>query len=137
MTVWAQVIGPRYIHLTDSGEDWLAAQLAVVRLMAATTGKAPLFDSRARELQQLAEGGGAGTMHGRAYRGFEGFQIHTPSFAAGLEDDPQQLLYFAGDFLADRFGGLFSSGVIASSTSRARQILSLISSSSWLSCRKR
>lgn len=76
-------------------------------------------------------------MHGRTHYGFEGFQIQVARLAAALEDHMQELLYFARDFLADRFGRFISSGVSASSTGRARQILSLISSKSWLSCRKR
>jgi hypothetical protein len=69
-------------------------------------------------------------MHGRAHSHFNGFQIQTPRFAAILEDDAQQLVYFARDFLLDRFGGFFSwadGGV--SSTGRNLQICSLTSNS--------
>jgi hypothetical protein len=76
-------------------------------------------------------------MHGRAHRHLDGFQIETARLAATIEDDAQQLVYFARDFLADRFGRFFSCGVRVSSTGRARQILSFTSSNSRLSCRKR
>jgi hypothetical protein len=44
--------------------------------------------------------------------------------AAILEDDPQQLRYFARDFLADRFGCFFSWAVrpSGSAVGRKRQI---------------
>jgi hypothetical protein len=69
-------------------------------------------------------------MHGRANRHLDGFQIEMLCFAAGAEDDAQQLVYFAGDFLLDRFGRFFSwadGGV--SSTGRNWQICSLTSNS--------
>jgi hypothetical protein len=69
-------------------------------------------------------------MHGRAHR-LDGFQIETARLATVIEDHAQQLIYFARDFLADRFGRLFSwadSG--GSSTGRNRQISSL-TSSNW------
>jgi hypothetical protein len=51
VTVRAQVVGPRYVHRAHRGEDWFGAQFPVVRLMAATTENAPLFDSRGGEPQ--------------------------------------------------------------------------------------
>jgi hypothetical protein len=45
-----------------------------------------------------------------------------------MEDDTQQLAYFARDLLADRFSRFFSSGERVFSTGRARQILSFTSS---------
>ena len=76
-------------------------------------------------------------MHGRTHRPFYGLQIQTPGLAATLEQDAEQLVYFARDFLLDRFGRFFSTGERVSSTGRARQILALTSSNSWLSCRNR
>jgi len=69
-------------------------------------------------------------MHGRTQRHLDGFQIESAGLAASGENDTQQLIYFARDFLADRFGRFFSCGGRASSTGRARQILSFTSSSS-------
>jgi hypothetical protein len=137
VTVRAQVIGPGQVHCTHNGEDRFGAQLTVVRLMATTAGNVALFGGRGRELQQLAQGGGASAMHGRAHRRFQRFQIHTPRLVAALEHYTQQLLYFARDFLVDGFGRFFSSGDRVASTGRARQIFSFTSSNSWLSCRKR
>jgi hypothetical protein len=68
----------------------------------------PLVRSRGSESQQFGQGGCSGLMESRAYRRFDGFQIEMARFAAGTEDDVQQLLYFAGDFLLDRFGRFFS-----------------------------
>jgi hypothetical protein len=64
--------------------------------------------SRGWESQQFGQCGCSGLMESRAYRHFDGFQIEMARFAAGTEDDAQQLLYFAGDFLLDRFGRFFS-----------------------------
>jgi hypothetical protein len=47
-------------------------------------------------------------MHRRAGSHFHGLQIETSRFAAAGEDHAQQLTYFAGDFLLDRFGRFFS-----------------------------
>ena len=69
-------------------------------------------------------------MHGRADSHFDGFQIETPRFAAAGGDRAQQLLYFARDFLVDRFARFFSCGESVSWTGRARQILSFTSSNS-------
>ena len=69
-------------------------------------------------------------MHGRPHSRFEGFQIHTARLVKALEHHTQELLYFARDFLADRFGRFFSWGDRPSSTGRARQMLSFTSSKS-------
>jgi hypothetical protein len=46
-------------------------------------------------------------MHGRTHSQFDGFQVETSRFATTGEDDAQQLLYFARDFLANRLGRFF------------------------------
>ena len=81
-------------------------------------------------MEQVGEHGGSGLVHRRADRHLGGFQIRPPRFTATGEQDAQQLRYFAGDFLLDRFRRFFSCGENASSTGRARQIRSLTSSSS-------
>ena len=100
------------------------------KYVTASTNHRALVGSRGCKLQEFGQRCGASPMHGRADRHFDGFQIETPRFAATGEDRVQQLLYFARDFLADRFGRFFSSGEKASSTGRARQILSLTFSNS-------
>jgi hypothetical protein len=69
-------------------------------------------------------------MHGRTNRHLDGFEIEAARFAPGAEDHAQQLVYFANDFLAERFGGFFfwADGGI-SSTGRSWQIRSLTSNS--------
>jgi hypothetical protein len=59
-----------------------------------------------------------------------GLQIQMSRLAAAVEDDAQQPVYFARDFLADGFRRFFSSGERVSATGRARQIRSFTSSNS-------
>jgi len=49
-------------------------------------------------------------VHGRAHRHLDGLQIQAPRLTATAKDDVQQLVYFARDLPADRFGRFFSSG---------------------------
>ena len=69
-------------------------------------------------------------MHRRAHHHLSGLQIQTPGLAAAAENDPQQLGYFARDFLLDGFRRFFPCGENVSATRRVRQILSLTSSNS-------
>jgi len=70
-------------------------------------------------------------MHGRAHRHLDGFQIDTARLATTIEDDAQQLVYFARDFLPDRGRRFFSwVEVEASSIGRSRQIFSFTSTNS-------
>jgi hypothetical protein len=70
-------------------------------------------------------------MHGQTHGHLDGFQIEPAALAAAVEDDAQQPIYFACDFLLDRFGRFFSSGVCSScSTGRKRQTLRLSSTNS-------
>ena len=69
-------------------------------------------------------------MHGGAHHHLGDLQIQTSRLAAAVENDTQQLVYFARDFLADGFRRFFSSGERISATGRARQILSFTSSNS-------
>ena len=107
-------------------------------LVAATASNGPLGGSRGWELQELGQRCGSGVMHGGTHRHLDGFQIQTASLAATMEDDAQQLVYFARHFLADRFGRFFSWADSAGpSTGRNRQISSLTSRSWPPSSRKR
>ena len=130
MAVRAQVVGPRGLHLTDCREDHLGAQLPVMRLAAASARNLPLVGSRDGELQQLVQRGCPGLMHGRAHGQLQSFHIPTPRLAAGVENDAQQLVYFARDFSLDR-GGRFFSWVVdkVASTGRNAQICSFTSNS--------
>ena len=98
--------------------------------MTARTSQGPLVDSRGFQLQQFRQSSCARFMHDRAHGQLDSFQIQTARLAPIVEDNAQQLLYFARDLLADRFGRFFSCGDRESSTGRARQILSFTSSSS-------
>jgi len=98
--------------------------------VATTTREGPPVRGRDGELQQFGQGGCPGLMHGRAHRHLDGFEIEMSGFAAGREDDAQPLVYFARDFLLDRFGRFFSwaDGEV-SCTGRNSQICSLTSTS--------
>src|ERR1051325_6271769 len=70
-------------------------------------------------------------MHGRAHQRLDSLQIQVTGFAYAREDGPQQLLYFARDFLLDGICRFFSCSLTgSSSTRRRRQIFSLTSTSS-------
>ncbi len=97
----------------------------------------PLVGIRGGEAQQFGQHGRPRLMHGRPHDHLGGLQVQVPRLAAAAEDDAQQLVYFARDFLLDGFRRFFSSGERLSATGRARQIFSLTSSRSWLSSRKR
>jgi hypothetical protein len=100
-----------------------------MRLMAASARDAPLVGGGDRELQELVERGRSGRMNGRTHRHLDGFQIQAVGVAPALEDNQQQLVYFARDLPADRFPRFFSCGDSESSAmGRARQIFSLTSS---------
>jgi hypothetical protein len=47
-------------------------------------------------------------MHGRADKGFDGFEVEATGLAAILKNRLQQPVYFTGDFLLDRFRRFFS-----------------------------
>jgi hypothetical protein len=55
-------------------------------------------------------------MHDRPHDHLRGFEVQTPRLAAAVEDDAQQLVYFARDFLLDGFRRFFSSGERVSAT---------------------
>src|SRR6187402_2457748 len=70
-------------------------------------------------------------MHGRSHEHLDRFQIQSTRLAEPGEDSPQQLLYFARDFLLDDVRRFFSCSLSGdSSTGRSRQIFSLTSTSS-------
>lgn len=99
-------------------------------LVAASTGNFPPVGLWYWELQEFGQRSGTCPMHGGTHRHLDGFQIQTAGLATSVEDDTQQLVYFARDFLTDRFGRFFSCGGTASSAGRTRQILSFTSNSS-------
>jgi hypothetical protein len=77
-------------------------------------------------------------VHGGTHGHLDGLQIEAARLAAGVEDDAQQLVYFAGDFLLDRFGRFFSwASSSCSSTGRKRQTDRLTSTSLLVKDRNR
>ena len=73
-------------------------------------------------------------MHGGAQGHFHRLQIHATGLLTLGKDDVQQAGYFARDLGLDRFGRFFSSALSVSSTGRARQISTLISTKDRSSC---
>lgn len=65
---------------------------------------------------------GTGLAHGRTQGHLGRLQIEAARLAALLEDDAQELVYFARDLLANRFRRFFPSGASVSSTGRAWHI---------------
>jgi hypothetical protein len=109
----------------------IPALTPVMCRMAARSRKGPLAGGWGWELQEFCQRCGTGPMHGRAHRHLNRFQIQAARLAAVIKDDAQQVIYFARDFLADRFGRSISwANRTGSSTGRKRQICSL-TSRSW------
>src|ERR1017187_2921893 len=96
--------------------------------MSASTRQGALFGGRRRELQEFAQRGCPGMVHGRAHSHLDSLQIQVPRLTATAKDDAQKLVYFARDFLADRSRRFFSSGESTSgSDGRSWQICALTS----------
>lgn len=60
------------------------------------------------EPQQLRQGNSAGVMHRGTDYDLDALQIELAGCSAAAENEAQQLIYFAGDFLLDRFDRFFS-----------------------------
>ncbi|MBC8165257.1 MAG: hypothetical protein H7Y20_05210, partial [Bryobacteraceae bacterium] len=128
MAVRAQVVGARNRSWTERSENRPGALVPITGPLAAVANDAALHTGGFRELQQLTQGAGSGLMQSCAESYLDGLQVEASCFAPLAEDDTQYLLYFARDFLLNRIRRFFSCGLIVSSTGRARQICSLISS---------
>ena len=70
----------------------------------------PLVGVRGGEAQQFGQQGRPCLMHSRPHDHLGSFQVQVSRPAAAAEDDAQQLVYFARDFLLDGFRRFFSSG---------------------------
>lgn len=87
------------------------------------------------EWQQLRKGSSPGLMHSGTDRCLDTLQVEPAARLAVAENDAQQLLYFARDFILDRFGRFFSCADGAVSvTGRSSQIRVLTSTNCRLSC---
>jgi hypothetical protein len=130
VAVLAQVVGPQNSHWADGGQHWFTAQFPIASLLPASARKGPLIGNWDCKLQQFGQGRGAGVVHRRANRHFDSFQVQAYRLIAALEEEAQQLFYFARNLLADGLRRFFSSGERVSATGRARQIFSFTSSNS-------
>jgi hypothetical protein len=120
MTMQAQVVGARHFHHAHHGQDRLGAQFPVMRWVATRTSDDPLVGRRGWELEQFGQNRCPSLVHGGAHQHLGGLQFQVSCLAAAVENDTQQLVYFARDFLLDGFRRFFSSGAIASATGRAQ-----------------
>ena len=137
----AEVVGPFDRDRAEHTHHGLGPPTAVTGATAAATGW--LRRGVGGRLQQLLEQLRAGSVQCRTGGRLQRFQVPVLLLAPGGEDQSQQLFDFLGDFLLDRRGRFFSCGVTdaadsdSCSTGRKRQIFSLTSMSSRLSCWKR
>ena len=104
----AKIVRAPELNWPHHGKESFAAQLLVVRQVATRASDRPVVRIRRFELQQLRQSGGSGMVHGGTNRGLDCFQIDLPGGLTVPENDVEELTYFAGDFLLDRFGSFFS-----------------------------
>ncbi len=132
------IVRPPDLHRTHYCEEGFGPHLLEARLTTAQAGDFKVLGIRLFELQQLRESHGPGLMHRSTDCCLDTLEIESAGRLAVAKNDVQQLLYFAGDFLLDRFGRFFSwAGDVASVTGRSSQIRSFTSSSCSPSSRKR
>src|ERR1017187_6788519 len=103
-----QVIGTPDLYGTDYREKGLGAHLFETRPVTARTGHFPVIGVRQFPLQQLRQRTGPGAMHRGTDHGLDTLQIEPARRFAVAENDAQQLLYLAGDFLLDDLRRFFS-----------------------------
>jgi hypothetical protein len=103
----AVVAGTPDIYRTDYREKGFGAHFLEPCRAAARTGNRQVLGIGLFELQQLRQGTGPGAMHRGRDSCLDTLQIESSVRFAVAENDAQQLLYFAGDFLLNRFGRFF------------------------------
>ena len=82
--------------------------------MRQVTAECAVPPARGWELRRLAQRGGICPVESRAHGHLGPFQIDAPRVAPILEHHPQELFYFARDFLPDRFDRFFSAPFLPS-----------------------
>ncbi len=123
-----QVIGTPDLYGTEYREKGFGAHLFETRPVTARTGLFPVIGVRRFPLQQLSQSAGPCAMHRGTDHGLDTLQIELAGGPAFAENDAKQLLYFAGDFFADRLGRFFSwADTALSVTGRSWQIRVLTS----------
>jgi hypothetical protein len=99
--------------------------------MSARTGYGAAIRIRRIVSQQLRQRGSPGLVHGGSQGGLDRFQIERDTIAALLKNNPQEAVYFAGNFLLDGLRRFFSWAVCSvCSTGRKRQIFRFTSTNS-------
>ena len=104
-------------------------------LLAASASHSVMVGIRRRKLEEFGQRRRTCAVHGGTHGRLDRFQIEAAGLATTGENNPQKLIYFARDLLADRFRRFFSwSGEDSSSVGRRRQISAFVSTNSRLSC---
>lgn len=103
-----QVVRTPDLYRTDYRKKGLGAHFLETRRVTTRTRHLKAIGVRRFELQQLYQRRSPGVMHRGTDHGLDTLQIEAAGCPAVAENDEKQLIYFAGDFLLDRFGRFFS-----------------------------
>ena len=120
-----QIIGAQDLRRANHGQQRLAAQPLVLRMVAAGTWQATLLGAGRLKLQQLAHRGCASLMEGGSQGCFQGLQIRAAVLATLRKHAAQELIHFPRNFLMDCSSRFFSWSVQpprCRSTGRSAQI---------------
>ena len=122
----AVIVGTPDLDGADYRKKGLGAKFLEPCDMTAPTRYGQVICIRWFELQQVRQHSGSGMKQSGTNRRLVTLQIQSDGRLAISENDAKQLLYFAGDFLEDRFRRFFScADGAACSTGRKRQIFRL------------
>jgi hypothetical protein len=139
MAVLTPVVRAQTLGLSHSRQHGFGAQLHIASSVATGTSQVAVFRAGRTELEQLLQHCRSRLVHAGTNCHLHRFQIQTAGFFYRAEQEPEQMLYFAGDFLLNDFRRFFFCAVSSCSGSRGRawQIFSLTSNNCSASSRKR
>jgi hypothetical protein len=106
MALGADVVGTLILDRPHHGEDGFGAEFLVERGMTARTGDGGRLGGTL--VEEVGQGGRAGTMHALADKHLHRLQVDASVLAAVGKNLPGKTAYFAGDFLLDGFESFFS-----------------------------
>ena len=130
MATGTEVVRTHHRHGSNDGKDGLGALFLVLSLLAARARKGPQRLRRRRKLKDLCQCRRPRLMHGCADCGLGRLQVESAFLTPALKQNLKDAVYFALDFVMDRFRRFFSWAVNVSSTDRVLQIFSFTSRSS-------
>jgi hypothetical protein len=106
MALGADVVGTLILDRPHHGEDGFGAEFLVESHLTAGTGDRGRLGRGL--VEQVGQGGRAGTMHALADEHLDRLQVDASVLAAVGKNLRGETAYFAGDFLLDRFESFFS-----------------------------